>query len=182
MSLSFPALAHVAALSGGVLAATKKPTTSGSPVIFILLIVVVGAYFLFIAPQRRKMRAQVNQQSQYEVGDEVVTKSGIYGTVRGKDGDRIQVEIAQDTVIEIMNQAIARRVEPVVATEPDESDDASAADDEDDENAPADGVAWQSKGDSDHWSEPAHEGLTSTNGSTPESLKSGDEPPSGGQA
>ncbi|MDA8295635.1 MAG: preprotein translocase subunit YajC [Actinomycetota bacterium] len=182
MPLSFPALAHVAALSGGVLAAasSKKPTTSGSPVIFILLIVVVGAYFLFIAPQRRKMKAQMSQQNQFEVDDEVVTKSGIYGTVRGKDGDRIQIEIAPGTVIEVMNQAIARRVDPVVAPEADESDEASDAVEADE--APAGGVAWQSAQDSDHWTEPAHEGLASSNGSTPEPVRSGDEPLSGGQA
>lgn len=180
MSLSFPALVHVAALRGGVLAAatSKKPTTSGSPVIFILLIVVVGAYFLFIAPQRRKMKAQMSQQTQYEVDDEVVTKSGIYGTVRAKDGDRVQIEIAPGTVIAVMNQAIARRVEPVVAVEPEESDEAGG---EEEDDAPASGVAWQASQDSDHWAEPAHEGL-STNGSTPESVKSGDEPLSGGQA
>ena len=44
-------------------------------------------YFLMIRPQRRRMREQQALQSSLEVGDEVITNSGIYGFITGFDGD-----------------------------------------------------------------------------------------------
>ena len=45
--------------------------------------ILIGAamYFLMIRPQRRKLRAQAALQSSIEVGDEVMTTSGVYGFV-----------------------------------------------------------------------------------------------------
>ena len=163
-----PALVHPTALATAHLVAAAKPKTSGgSPVFFIFLIVIVGVYFLFIAPQRRKMRAQVNQQANYEPGDEVVTKGGIFGRVVAKEGDRVSLEIAEGTTIEVLMASIARRVDPVVAEEPEPEPDedeypaprAEDLDEGEDEAGAGYGAEAASK-ESSGWTEPAHAGWT----------------------
>lgn len=135
----------------------------------IFLVVIVGAYFLFIAPQRRKMRAQMNQGSTFQVGDEVVTKSGIYGSVRSMDGDRVRLEIAHGTTIEVMKTSIARRVEPVVA---------EAEDEEDEEDVETDGdLPWESPEADAHVAAPEPAAPWGANGAP---VGGGDEPRSSG--
>lgn len=98
-----------------VFGATAKKTSSSSGFFLIFLIVIAGAYMLFIAPQRRKQRAQANQQRNFEVGDEVVTTGGIYGRVEASDGDRVALDIAEGVVVEVARTAIARRVDAATA-------------------------------------------------------------------
>jgi len=98
----------------------------------ILLLIPFAMYFFLIRPQRRRMREQQELQRSIQVGDEVITTSGIYGTVTGEDGDhRFWLEIDDDVQIRIARAAIQGRV-----TEDDGSDDdaelesASSADDD----------------------------------------------------
>src|SRR5262249_9228398 len=49
----------------------------------VLLLIPVAMYFLLIRPQRRRQRAQQDMQSSLDVGDEVMTASGIYGFITG---------------------------------------------------------------------------------------------------
>ena len=123
--------AHVASLAA-VLAATTPKKSSGSPVFLILIVVMVGVYLLWLRPQRKRQQAQMRERQQAEVGDEVVTSAGIYGKVVAIDGDRVSVEIAPGTTIEIARRAMGQRIDPVVDDEPtDDEDDADDADDED---------------------------------------------------
>ncbi len=138
-------LTHPAAL-GAMLAATKAKTSSGSPVFFIFLIIIVGVYFLFIAPQRRKMRAQANQQATHDVGDDVVTKGGIFGRVLSKDGDRVRLEVSPGFTMDVLAASIARRVDPVLPEEEHASDEEGAD------------VLDEDRSESEHWTEPVHEG------------------------
>lgn len=94
-----------------VLAASKKKTSSSSSsaFLFILLILAVGA-FLFMRPQRRRQREQQAMQKAISVGDEVITSSGIVGTVRAMNDDRVLVEIAPGTTVEIVRRAVGTRV------------------------------------------------------------------------
>jgi len=100
----------------GVLAAAKK-TTSSNPTFLILIVILVGAYLLFFRPRQQKLRQQQAKQREVEVGDEVVLTSGIIGRVQGFNGDRIEVEIAPGTTIEIVKQGIGRRIEPAANEE-----------------------------------------------------------------
>ena len=59
----------------------------------ILLLIPLALYFLMIRPQRRRMRDQQAMQSSLEVGDEVLTTSGIYGFITGFEDDRVWLEI-----------------------------------------------------------------------------------------
>lgn len=67
----------------------------------ILLLIPLAMYFLMIRPQRRRMREQQAMQSSLEVGDEVMTASGIYGFITGFEDDRVWIEIDDDVQIRV---------------------------------------------------------------------------------
>lgn len=77
----------------------------------ILLLLV----FFFISITRRSAnRQRQNAQAMLDglqVGDEVVTTSGIYGSVAQLADTRIGLEIAPGIVIELARQAVARKVD-----------------------------------------------------------------------
>ena len=123
MSQTFPTLLANGSSGGG---------GSGFLSLGILLLIPFAMYFFMIRPQRRRMRDQQNLQRSLEVGDEVVTTSGLYGTITGEDGDtRFWLEIDDDVQIRIARAAIQGRVdeeesEPADAVEePVEADDAT---------------------------------------------------------
>jgi preprotein translocase subunit YajC len=71
----------------------------------------VAMYFLLIRPQKRRQRAAVSLQSSIEVGDEVMTTSGVYGFVTAFEGDIAWLEIDDNVQIRIARQAIQRKVD-----------------------------------------------------------------------
>ena len=80
--------------------------------LFIPMALIGGAmYFLMIRPQRRKMRASATLQSSIEIGDEVMTTSGVYGFVTLIDGDIAWLEIDDNVQIRIARQALQRKVD-----------------------------------------------------------------------
>jgi len=76
----------------------------------ILLLIPLALYFLMIRPQRRRMREQQTLQSGLEVGDEIVTTSGVYGFITGFDEDRVWLEIDEDVQIRLARAAISGKV------------------------------------------------------------------------
>lgn len=74
--------------------------------IFIGLIYLVG-----VRPQQKRRRELENILSRLGPGDEVVTVSGIYGTVTEvEDGETLLLEVAEDTDIRVAKTSIARVV------------------------------------------------------------------------
>lgn len=74
----------------------------------ILLLIPFAMYFFMIRPQRRRMRETQELQRSIEVGDEVITTSGIYGVITGEDGNgRFWLEIDDDVQIRIARAAIS---------------------------------------------------------------------------
>ena len=112
-----PSAAFVAEASGGGAALFQ---------LGILLLIPFAMYFFLIRPQRRRMREQQELQRSIQVGDEVITTSGVYGTITGEDGDtRFWLEIDDDVQIRIARAAVQAKVaddEDVVADEPDDDD------------------------------------------------------------
>ncbi len=76
-----------------------------------MLIIGGAMYMLMIRPQRRKMRAQAALQSSIEVGDEVMTTSGMYGFVTLIDGEIAWLEIDDNVQIRVARQALQRKVD-----------------------------------------------------------------------
>jgi preprotein translocase subunit YajC len=109
-----------------ILAADTK-SGSGSLAGFFVPMLLIGAamYFLMIRPQRRKMRAQTQLQSSIDVGDEVMTTSGMYGFVTLIEGDIAWLEIDDNVQIRIARQALQRKVDTAQGDTAVPSDDGS---------------------------------------------------------
>lgn len=106
------------------LAATSTSTkSSGSPAFFIFLILLIGVYFLWLRPQRQKLRAQQVSRVAPEIGDEIVTTAGIIGRLVRIEGDRATVEVSPGQFMTIHRTALGRRLDPVIPESPDDDDD-----------------------------------------------------------
>ncbi len=107
----------------------------------ILLLIPFAMYFFLIRPQRRRVREQQDLQRSIQVGDEVITTSGVFGTITGEDGDnRFWLEIDDDVQIRIARAAIQGKAsldgetaapvsEPAATADADEPESANTADD-----------------------------------------------------
>jgi preprotein translocase subunit YajC len=88
--------------------------SQANPIVAFLPLLLMGVvfYFLLIRPQNQRRRAQMQMQADIEVGDEVVTTAGIYGTIRDIDDDFgiVTVEVAPNTEIRMARAAIAQRL------------------------------------------------------------------------
>src|SRR4051812_9283997 len=96
-----------------VLSIIAAEKSGGSALGLFVPMLLIGAamYFLMIRPQRRKLRAQTALQSSIEVGDEVMTTSGMYGFVTLIEGDIAWLEIDDNVQIRIARQALQRKVD-----------------------------------------------------------------------
>jgi preprotein translocase subunit YajC len=83
-----------------------------------------GLYFVLIRPQRMRQRQQQQLLSQLEVGDEVLTTGGIFGSIVEIDEEGVlTVEVAPGTRIRMVRAGIAQRF---VEDEDDEASDEGA--------------------------------------------------------
>ena len=93
-----------------VLAQNGEQTSNPLAAFALPLLLLVGFYFLLIRPQRNRQRAQQALISALEVGDEVLTTGGIFGTIVEIDDEGVlTVEIAPGTRVRILRQGIAQR-------------------------------------------------------------------------
>jgi preprotein translocase subunit YajC len=102
------------------------------PIIMVAFIAML--YFSAIRPQKRRAQELAQILSQLKAGDEVITNSGIYGTVTEiEEGNTLLIEVAEHTEIRIARSAVAGLANPpqVVAqtsspdTEPQPASDAT---------------------------------------------------------
>ena len=86
---------------------------------YLILIVVVFAlmWFLLIQPQRRRQVRHTAMLQEIEVGDEVLTVAGLYGTVRAIGADDLTLEISPGTTVRFDKRAVASVVRPELEEE-----------------------------------------------------------------
>jgi preprotein translocase subunit YajC len=96
-------------------------TPAYTQLIFFLLIGAVFYLFL-IRPQQRQRRAQRELVQALEVGDEVVTSSGIFGIIRELDDEAATLEVSPGTQIRVLRGFIARRITEPEPEEQEEED------------------------------------------------------------
>src|SRR6478609_2452532 len=77
-----------------------------SLLIFALPLLLLGWLFW---NQNKRMKQMRNFSSSLSIGDEVVTSSGIYGTVRHLDDSSAWLEIAEGTTVHFDRRAIAMK-------------------------------------------------------------------------
>ncbi len=80
--------------------------------ILIILLFFVAAWFLLIVPRKRELRRHQMLMTQLAPGDEVVTSSGVYGTIRSIEGDVVQLEVAPGLELKLAKRAIATIAAP----------------------------------------------------------------------
>jgi preprotein translocase subunit YajC len=74
--------------------------------IFILVLLVM-MWFLLIRPQRRRQVESQRLLKSLEVGKEIVTAGGLYGTITALEDDEAHVRIADGVEVRIARRAIA---------------------------------------------------------------------------
>jgi preprotein translocase subunit YajC len=73
-------------------------------------------YALLIRPQQKRVREQQSLVRETEVGDEVMTSSGIYGIVTELEDDTLLIEVAEGIEVRMARGAIARILTKGAAT------------------------------------------------------------------
>ncbi len=80
-----------------------------APLLTIGVLILV-MYFLVLRPQKQRMMEQARLVSSLEVGDEVLTSAGIFGKIRRMSDDRLELETAGGTRLEILKSTVIRRM------------------------------------------------------------------------
>jgi preprotein translocase subunit YajC len=98
-----------------LIAATTPPTTTpgskkGGRSAFTFLFIIIlfaGAYFFLIRPRQQRMRQRANETKPgIEVGSEVMSAGGIFGTVVAMDANVVEVQVAPGVVLNFIPRAI----------------------------------------------------------------------------
>ena len=87
-------------------------------VIFLALLIAVF-YFLLIRPQKKRVEQHQKLIGSVDVGDEIVTIGGLYGTVTAIGDDDFELEPSPGTRLRFVKSAIARRITEELDTEED---------------------------------------------------------------
>jgi preprotein translocase subunit YajC len=89
-----------------------QESQGGSPFTIVIFLLPLALLFFLMRSQKRKMQQQQALQQQAGIGDEILTTSGIYGTIVDEDDDEgtVLLEIAPGTRIKMVRAGIARRL------------------------------------------------------------------------
>ena len=80
------------------------------PALLLLILLFVVMYAVMIRPQQKRARDHQALVAGVQVGDEVMTTAGIFGTVTSIEGDIISIEITPGVVMRVARAAIGRRL------------------------------------------------------------------------
>jgi preprotein translocase subunit YajC len=78
--------------------------------LLVLILLFVVMYAAMIRPQQKRAREHQALISAVQVGDEVMTTAGIFGTVTGVEGDVITIEISPGVTMRVARAGIGRRL------------------------------------------------------------------------
>jgi preprotein translocase subunit YajC len=77
-----------------------------------LLITFGLMWVLLILPQQRRMKAHQAVVASLEVGDEILTAGGVYGTITSVDQETLAIEVAPGVVLRVLRSAVTSRIGP----------------------------------------------------------------------
>jgi preprotein translocase subunit YajC len=98
-------------IQGSILAASKSSGSSWQPLI-LFAIIGVGMYFVFLRPQRNRMRRAQELQRELVPGQMVMTSGGLFGTVAAVDDDAVLIEVAPGVTTRWARAAVGRVISP----------------------------------------------------------------------
>ena len=87
-----------------------------------LLLLVGGFYLLAIRPQKARIRAVQQTQATLAPGQQVMTTSGLYGTVTSVDDQDLHLEVAPGVVLRFARGAVATQITDSSASDSDPAD------------------------------------------------------------
>ena len=83
---------------------TQQP---GGLVSFLPLLFILAIFYLIVfLPARRRQKKLQEMITNLKAGDKIVTTGGLYGTVVGFKGERIQVRVADNVRVEMSRNAV----------------------------------------------------------------------------
>ena len=102
--------------------------------LFLILALALGALWLMSSRTRKQQRVAQEFRNNLVPGDEVMTASGLLGTVVDVVDDVVTLESSPGTHTRWIRAAIAKKIEPPVEEIADVEDDADLEDDLDDQD------------------------------------------------
>jgi preprotein translocase subunit YajC len=114
-------------------AASSQQSGGGLSLVFLLVLMGVFFYFFLMRPQRQQRARQQQLLNALEVGDEVLTAGGMYGTIAeiDEEDDTILVEVAPGTRIRMVRRAVTQRLTMDEDEDGDDGDEDADADADD---------------------------------------------------
>jgi preprotein translocase subunit YajC len=85
---------------------------AGFTIVLYLVLLAAAFFILIVRPQRRQMATRRALIASLEVGDEVITAGGIYGTILEISDTELQVEVAPTVVLKMAREAVSARPRP----------------------------------------------------------------------
>lgn len=79
-------------------------------------------YFVMIRPNKKARAEHQRMVESVEPGDEIMTTTGIFGTVKSVGDEEISVEIATGVEVRMVKRAIATRISENLETDSEDSD------------------------------------------------------------
>jgi preprotein translocase subunit YajC len=97
----------------------------------LLPVALLGLFYVFlILPKQRELKRHNALVASLEVGDEVMTGSGFYGTLTEVDGDTVLVRLAPGLEVKLARRAVAAKVPDPAALDAAGTDAIEAAEEE----------------------------------------------------
>jgi len=120
------------------MSAERREMNLGQLLPFLLIAVLIVPMVLMSRKQKKAMAQQQELQNSIEVGDRVMTTSGLYGTVADTDDDAtVDIEIADGVVTTWLRAAVREKVGPdVVEDDVEEDEEVEAVAEADDDRTP----------------------------------------------
>jgi preprotein translocase subunit YajC len=95
----------------------------GAYFVIVLALVLGVMYVMMIRPQRKYQHELRTRVASADVGDDILTNGGIYGTIVAAEGDDIEVEIAKGITVHMTRQGITAVLPPEEEVEHDEAEE-----------------------------------------------------------
>ena len=77
-------------------------------------VILVAFYLLVIRPQRARLKAAQALQAQLAPGVEVMTTSGLYGTVTEVEDDVVHLLVSPGSTVRVAKPAVGRIIDPTL--------------------------------------------------------------------
>jgi preprotein translocase subunit YajC len=101
-----------------------------NPFLFVWIALLVGVFwFMILRPRREAARRSLEVSRSLDVGEEVITIGGLYGTIASIDEREVELEVSDGVTLRFARRAIAGKA-PVDEPEDDDLEDDELEDDE----------------------------------------------------